>query len=77
MLTLLPLRSILVGEMYFVRHLASAGCVGRLLDAILDICGCPPEKFRTICSAIDKLDKMEWSEVQTDLSACPGIFRSF
>lgn len=35
----------------------------RLLDAILDICGCPPEKFRSICSAIDKLDKMDWAEV--------------
>lgn len=37
--------------------------LGRLLDAILDICGCPAEKFRPICSAIDKLDKTEWPEV--------------
>ncbi|CAN0009118.1 unnamed protein product, partial [Choristocarpus tenellus] len=35
----------------------------RLLDAILDICGCPSEKFRSICSAIDKLDKAEWETV--------------
>ena len=28
-----------------------------LLDAILDICGVPADKFRTICSAVDKLDK--------------------
>jgi hypothetical protein len=35
----------------------------RLLDAILDICGCPAEKFRAICSAIDKLDKAPWEEV--------------
>lgn len=43
--------------------LSLVGRVDRLLDAILDICGCPPEKFRSICSAIDKLDKLEWSEV--------------
>lgn len=36
----------------------------RLLDAILDICGCPAEKFRSICSAIDKLDKATWTEVR-------------
>ena len=45
-------------------RLCCAACLAdRLLDAILDICGCPPEKFRSICSAIDKLDKMEWAEV--------------
>lgn len=44
----------------------------RLLDAILDICGCPPEKFRSICSAIDKLDKMEWAEVS--FSRLCGIY---
>jgi histidyl-tRNA synthetase len=29
----------------------------RLLDAIFDLCGVPEEKFRAICSAVDKLDK--------------------
>ncbi|KAI3968609.1 hypothetical protein MKW92_028139 [Papaver armeniacum] len=29
----------------------------KLLDGMLEICGVPPEKFRTICSSIDKLDK--------------------
>ncbi|CAM9169830.1 unnamed protein product [Laminaria digitata] len=45
----------------------------RLLDAILDICGCPPEKFRSICSAIDKLDKMEWSEVRQEMVEEKGL----
>lgn len=33
----------------------------KLLDAMLDICGVPAEKFRPICSAIDKLDKVRGS----------------
>ena len=35
-----------------------------LLDAIFEICGVPAEKFRTICSAVDKLDKAPWEEVR-------------
>ena len=30
----------------------------KLLDGMFEACGCPPEKFRTICSAVDKLDKV-------------------
>jgi hypothetical protein len=30
----------------------------RLLDALMHICGVPEDKFRAICSAIDKLDKV-------------------
>ena len=41
----------------------------RLLDSIFDLCGCPPDKFRTICSAVDKLDKEPWSEVYTHARA--------
>lgn len=36
----------------------------RLLDAMLDIAGVPPQKFRPICSAIDKLDKEPWEVVR-------------
>ena len=36
----------------------------QLLDAIMAIAGVPESKFRTICSAIDKLDKEAWSEVR-------------
>ena len=37
----------------------------KLLDAIFEICGVPVEKFRPICSAVDKLDKAPWDEVST------------
>lgn len=45
----------------------------RLLDAILDICGVPAEKFRTICSAVDKLDKEPWSEVRREMVEDKGL----
>ena len=35
----------------------------KLLDAIFEICGVPAEKFRPICSAVDKLDKAPWTDV--------------
>jgi len=44
-----------------------------LLDAILDICGVPKEKFRPICSAIDKLDKMSWEDVKTEMVQEKGL----
>lgn len=45
----------------------------RLLDAILDICGVPAEKFRTICSAVDKLDKEPWEEVRREMVEDKGL----
>lgn len=30
----------------------------QLLDGIFAACNVPPEKFRTICSSVDKLDKV-------------------
>lgn len=36
----------------------------KLLDAIFEISGVPADKFRPICSAVDKLDKVAWSEVR-------------
>lgn len=39
----------------------------RLLDGIFAISGVPPEKFRTICSAVDKLDKLAWEEVRAEM----------
>lgn len=45
----------------------------RLLDAILDICGVPAEKFRTICSAVDKLDKEPWAEVKREMVEDKGL----
>ena len=45
----------------------------RLLDAILDICGVPADKFRTICSAVDKLDKEPWDEVRKEMVDEKGL----
>ena len=44
-----------------------------LLDAILDICGVPADKFRTICSAVDKLDKEPWEEVKREMTEDKGL----
>lgn len=44
-----------------------------LLDGIMAIAGVPPEKFRPICSAIDKLDKEEWSEVRREMVVDKGL----
>lgn len=45
----------------------------RLLDAILDISGVPSDKFRTICSAVDKLDKEPWEEVKREMVDDKGL----
>ena len=45
----------------------------RLLDAILDLCGVPSDMFRTICSAVDKLDKEPWSEVRREMVEEKGL----
>ncbi|XP_075020099.1 dead end protein homolog 1-like isoform X5 [Calonectris borealis] len=31
------------------------------------VCGVPDSKFRTICSSVDKLDKMPWEEVRSEM----------
>ena len=31
----------------------------QLLDGMFAVCGVPEEKFRSICSAVDKLDKVD------------------
>ena len=45
----------------------------KLLDSFLDISGCPSDKFRTVSSSIDKLDKEEWSKVHNELVNEKGI----
>lgn len=45
----------------------------RLLDAIFDICGVPMEKFRPICSSVDKLDKEPWEEVRREMVEDKGL----
>lgn len=44
-----------------------------LLDAILALCGVPDTKFRTICSAIDKLDKEPWADVREEMVSEKGL----
>lgn len=39
----------------------------RLLNGIFAACGVKSQKFLSICSAIDKLDKLSWSEVRKKL----------
>ncbi|GLJ24014.1 hypothetical protein SUGI_0457460 [Cryptomeria japonica] len=45
----------------------------KLLDGMLEICGVPKEKFRTICSAIDKLDKQAWEQVRKEMVEEKGL----
>ena len=45
----------------------------KILDAIFEICGVPLEKFRPICSAIDKLDKEPWSAVREEMIFEKGL----
>jgi histidyl-tRNA synthetase len=45
----------------------------KLLDAIFEICGVPSEKFRPICSAVDKLDKLSWSDVKDEMINEKGL----
>ncbi|CAH9118762.1 unnamed protein product, partial [Cuscuta europaea] len=45
----------------------------RLLDGMLAICGVPKEKFRTICSSIDKLDKQSFEQIKKEMVGEKGL----
>ncbi|KAK9085058.1 hypothetical protein Sjap_025469 [Stephania japonica] len=45
----------------------------KLLDGMLEICGVSAEKFRTICSSIDKLDKQSFAEVKKEMVEEKGL----
>lgn len=45
----------------------------KLLDGMLDICGVPQSKFRSICSAIDKMDKQPWEQVRKEMVEEKGL----
>ncbi|KAL5993082.1 hypothetical protein ACLOJK_014002 [Asimina triloba] len=45
----------------------------KLLDGMLEICGVSPEKFRTVCSSIDKLDKQSLTQVKKELVEEKGL----
>lgn len=44
-----------------------------LLDGMMQLCGVPGDKFRTICSAIDKLDKEPWEAVRAEMVEEKGL----
>ncbi|KAK1904163.1 Histidine--tRNA ligase cytoplasmic, partial [Dissostichus eleginoides] len=45
----------------------------RILDGMFAVCGVPDDKFRTICSTVDKLDKMPWEEVRKEMVSEKGL----
>ena len=45
----------------------------KILDAVFEISGVPIEKFRPICSAVDKLDKMSWEDVKKEMIYEKGL----
>lgn len=45
----------------------------KLLDGMLAICGVSSEKFRTICSSIDKLDKQSFDEIKKEMVEEKGL----
>jgi histidyl-tRNA synthetase len=48
-------------------------CDRRLLEAVIEVAGADLERFKTICSSIDKLDKQPWSEIAVELIEEKGI----
>jgi histidyl-tRNA synthetase len=47
-----------------------------LLDGIFATCGVPQDKFRNICSSVDKLDKSPWEEVRKEMIVEKGLEES-
>lgn len=45
----------------------------QILDGIFTASGAPPEKIRTISSAVDKLEKMSWTDVKKEMVEEKGI----
>ncbi|XP_040852928.1 histidine--tRNA ligase, cytoplasmic isoform X4 [Ochotona curzoniae] len=45
----------------------------RILDGMFAVCGVPDAKFRTICSSVDKLDKVPWEEVKNEMVGEKGL----
>lgn len=48
-------------------------CHRVLLEAIVEVAGAPIERFKTICSSIDKLDKEPWAAIAKELVEDKGI----
>lgn len=48
----------------------------QLLDGLFEACGVPSDKFRTVCSSVDKLDKSTWEEVCSEMVNEKGLSSS-
>ncbi|XP_019869010.2 histidine--tRNA ligase, cytoplasmic isoform X2 [Aethina tumida] len=44
-----------------------------LLDGMFEACGVPKDSFRSICSAVDKLDKSPWEDVKKEMCEEKGL----
>ena len=40
---------------------------------MVTLCGCSQDKYKTICSSVDKLDKETWETVREELMLSKGI----
>lgn len=47
-----------------------------LLDGIFEAAGVSESDFRTVCSSVDKLDKMDWIDVKKEMTGDKGIAES-
>ncbi|ELT88203.1 hypothetical protein CAPTEDRAFT_183902 [Capitella teleta] len=45
----------------------------KILDGMFAACGVPEDKFRSICSAVDKLDKTFWDDVRMEMVDEKGL----
>ena len=44
-----------------------------LLDSMVSICGIGDDKYKSVCSSIDKLDKEPWEQVRKELVEVKGV----
>ncbi|XP_029439246.1 histidine--tRNA ligase, cytoplasmic-like isoform X2 [Rhinatrema bivittatum] len=45
----------------------------RILEGVFEICGVPRNKFQTVCSCVDKLDKVSWEAVKEEMVEKKGL----
>ncbi|XP_051649680.1 histidine--tRNA ligase, cytoplasmic-like isoform X2 [Manacus candei] len=45
----------------------------RILNGVFAVCGVPESKFITACSTVDKLDKVPWEEVRSEMVGEKGL----
>jgi len=45
----------------------------QLLDGFFSVCGIKATKFKTICSTIDKLDKISWADARKEMIEEKGL----